>query len=200
MDELADEFDVHVSASFEHEFQLTLDAPAALPFSLEEQRRAEPFATRAMQALDEAGVHPERFFAEYAGHQFEVPVDAADGLASADRSVVLKEVIREIARRHRTRASFSPLLDPAEAGNGAHIHFSLLDGDGTPLLYDPLRTAQLSELGGRFAAGILQHAQALSALTAPSPISAARLGPHRWTRAPSAWPTAIARRSFASRP
>ncbi len=179
--ELADEFDIHVTASFEHEFQLMLDAPAGLPFSLDEQRRAEPFATHAMRALAEAGVRPERFFAEYAAHQFEVPVDGADGLASADRSVVLKEVIREIARRHGTRASFSPLLDPVEAGNGAHIHFSLLDGAGTPLLYDRRRTAQLSELGGRFAAGILLHAQALSALTAPSAISAARLAPHRWS-------------------
>ena len=43
------------------------------------------------------------------------------------------------------------------------------------------RPGALSELGGRFAAGILRHARALSALTAPSPVSAARLQPHRWS-------------------
>ncbi len=50
-----------------------------------------------------------------------------------------------------------------------------------PLLYDADRPACLSELGGRFAAGILRHARALTALCAPSPSSAARLTPHRWS-------------------
>src|SRR5256885_128567 len=39
----------------------------------------------------------------------------------------------------------------------------------------------LSELGAAFAAGILRHARALGALTAPSPVSATRLTPHRWS-------------------
>jgi glutamine synthetase len=73
------------------------------------------------------------------------------------------------------------LLDPVDAGNGVHVHIGLLDAAGDPALYDPARPACLSELGGRFAAGILRHAGALSALTAPSPVSAARLAPHRWS-------------------
>ncbi len=105
----------------------------------------------------------------------------ARGLASADRSVLFKEVVREIARRQGLAASFTPLLDPTEAGNGVHVHISLLDGAEESLLYDASRPACLSELGERFAAGILLHAPALSALTAPSPISAARLQPHRWS-------------------
>jgi glutamine synthetase len=179
-------------ASFEHEFQLLREPlasgppppgrpPPALPFSLEAQRQAEPFATRAMEALRQAGVQPERFFAEYAPHQFEIPVAPAEGLASADRAVVLREVVREVARRQRMRASFTPLLDTSEAGNGVHIHLSVLDVHGDPLLYDAARPACLSELGARFAAGILAHARALSALCAPSPVSAARLRPHRWS-------------------
>jgi len=58
---------------------------------------------------------------------------------------------------------------------------TLLDANGEPLLYDADRPACLSELGGCFAAGILRHAGALSALCAPSPASAARLTPHRWS-------------------
>ena len=135
-------------ASFEHEFQLLLDAPPALPFSLEAQRRAEPFATQVMGALVEAGVQPERIFSEFAPHQFEIPVAPAEGLASADRSVVLKEVVREIARRNGLRASFAPLLDPAQAGNGVHIHLSLLDASGRPALYDEARRG-VPERAGR---------------------------------------------------
>jgi glutamine synthetase len=175
------ELGARVMASFEHEFQLLLDTPPALPFSLEAQRRAEPFATRVMNALVAAGVEPERFLPEYAAHQFEIPLAAAEGLASADRAVVFREVVREIARRLQMRASFVPLLDPAGAGNGVHIHLSLLDAGGRSLLYDASRACCLSELGECFAAGVLRHARALSALTAASPVSAARLAPHRWS-------------------
>jgi glutamine synthetase len=108
-------------------------------------------------------------------------VEPAEGLASADRAVLLREVVREIARREGMRASFAPLLDPEQAGNGVHIHLDLLDGAGLSMLYDVERPAGLSELGGRFAAGILLHARALSAITAPSPVSAARLAPHHWS-------------------
>ncbi|HEY4810258.1 MAG TPA: glutamine synthetase family protein [Solirubrobacteraceae bacterium] len=179
--ELERELGARLFASFEHEFQLLVDTSPALPFTLEAQRLVEPFPTHVMDALVDAGVEPERFFAEYASHQFEIPVAPAEGVASADRSVVLKEVVREIARREGMRASFVPLLDPAQAGNGLHIHLSLRDAGGASLLYDAARPAGLSELGTSFAAGILRHARALSVLTAASPVSGARLEPHRWS-------------------
>lgn len=179
--ELREELGVSLTASFEHEFQLSAEEPPALAFSLEELRRAEPFAGEVMGALAAAGVQPERFFAEFAAHQFEIPVHPAEGLAAADRAVVLREVVRDVARRHERRATFTPLLHPAEAGNGVHVHLSLLDASGRPALYDAARPGSLSELGEQFAAGILLHARALTALTAPSPVSASRLAPHHWS-------------------
>jgi glutamine synthetase len=179
--ELREELGLSLTASFEHEFQLSADEPPALAFSLEELRRAEPFAGEVMGALAAAGVQPERFFAEFAAHQFEIPVHPAEGVAAADRAVVLREVVRDVARRHDLRATFTPLLSPAEAGNGVHIHLSLLDASGRSALYDAARPGCLSELGERFAAGILLHARALTALTAPSPVSATRLAPHHWS-------------------
>jgi glutamine synthetase len=178
--ELEAELGVRVRASFEHEFQLLGGGRVALPFSLEAQRLAEPFASRVFGALEQAGACPERFMAEFASRQFEIPVRSAAGLAAADRAVIVREVVREVARRSGARASFAPLLDVHEAGNGVHIHVSLLDASGEPALYDGARPASLSELGGSFAAGILEHAAALTALTAASPTSAARLAPHRW--------------------
>jgi len=181
--ELRDELGARLVASFEHEFQLPPrdDSPSAAPFSLAALRQAEPFPSTALGALIQAGVQPERIFAEFAPHQFEIPVQAAEGLASADRAVVLREVVRDVARRLGLNATFTPLLHPDRPGNGVHIHLNLLDRAGDSLLYDPSRPASLSELGGSFAAGILRHAGALSALTAPSPISATRLQPHRWS-------------------
>jgi glutamine synthetase len=179
--ELEQEFSLRVQCSFEHEFQLLRSERAALPFSLEAQRRAEPFASRAMAALAQAGAAPERFFAEFAPHQYELPVAPVDGLAAADRAVVLREVVRDVARRNGVRATFVPLLDPTAAGNGVHIHLRLLDAAGEPVLYREGAPAHMSPLGMSFAAGILGHARALSALTAPSPMSGARLAPHHWS-------------------
>ncbi len=179
--ELESELGVQARVSFEHEFQLVREEPPALAFSLEAQRRAGAFPGAVMEALIAAGVQPERFMPEFGAHQFEIPVQSAEGLAAADRAIVLREVVREVARREGTRASFAPLLDPAGPGNGVHIHLSLIDGEGRPALYEADRSACLSELGGRFAAGILLHAQALSALSASSPASSARLRPHHWS-------------------
>jgi glutamine synthetase len=181
LEDLRSELGARVLASFEHEFQLLSDAPPAAPFSLAAQWGAEPFPAQVVDALIEAGAQPERFLAEFAAHQFEIPVEAAEGIAAADRAVVLREIVREVARRCSSRASFAPLLDLAGPGNGVHIHLNLLDHDGAPLLYDPALPASLSDLGGRFAAGVLHHAAALSALTAASPPSSARLSPHRWS-------------------
>ena len=156
VEQLQAELGLRVLASFEHEFQLLDEGPAALPFSLEAQRQAGRFPVDAMRALSQAGAEPERFMPEYAPHQFEIPVAAAEGVAAADRALVLREVVREVARREGRRATFTPLLDPAQAGNGVHIHLSLLDADGQAVLYDPSRPGALSELGATFAAGVIR--------------------------------------------
>ncbi|MDX6564532.1 MAG: glutamine synthetase [Gaiellales bacterium] len=174
---------LQVSASFEHELVLESPGPAAPAFSLEAQRLAEPFGSQVMAALREAGVEPEQFLPEYGERQFEIPVAPAVGVAAADRSVVLKEVVREVARRLGRRVSFAPLQDADAVGTGAHIHLSLVDEGGRPAGYDGARPGGLSLLAGRFAAGILRHLPAVLALTAPSPHSYARLVPHRWSAA-----------------
>jgi glutamine synthetase len=60
---------------------------------------------------------------------------------------------------------------------------SLVDLSGRPMMYDADAPHGLSKTGGRFVAGILHHAAALCAVTAPSVISYLRLVPHRWSAA-----------------
>ena len=181
LERLEREFGLQAEVSFEHEFQLLSEQPAPTPFSLRAQRAAEPFASALMDALRGARLAPERFFAEFASHQYEVPLGSAAAMVAADRAVMFREAVHEIAAREGVHCTFVPLLDPAQAGNGVHIHMSLRDGTRAPVLYDESRPGALSELAGSFAAGVLGHARALTALTAPSPVSAARLGPHHWS-------------------
>ena len=116
---------VRLQAAFEHEFVLESPGSAPPAFSLEAQRAAEPFGSQVMAALREAGVEPESFLPEYGERQFEIPVAPAAGVAAADRSVVMKEVVREVARRLGRRASFAPLHDAEGVGTGTHIHLEL---------------------------------------------------------------------------
>ncbi|MDQ6817168.1 MAG: glutamine synthetase family protein, partial [Actinomycetota bacterium] len=172
---------VQLVAAFEHEFQFVDDSPPPLPFSLEAQRRVEPFGPIVVAALKQAGVEPEFFLPEYGDHQFEVSCAPAEGMTAADRSVITKEVIREVVRRMRRRVTFAPLRGEQAVGNGAHIHFSFVDDRGLPSMYDESSPGRLSEVAGQFAAGILRHAPALAAFVTPGVSSFLRLAPHRWS-------------------
>lgn len=169
-----------VSAAFEHEFTLT-GTDAAQPFSFTRFRSAEPFGTELVALLDSAGLEPETWLPEYGRGQYEITVRPAPGIAAADRAVLLRELVRDLARRRGHRASFAPLPDPSDVGNGVHVHLSLHDREGRPALYAPDRPGRLSERGGAFAAGIVTHARALAAITAASPASYLRLVPHQWS-------------------
>lgn len=180
--DLASEFGLTLKASFEHEFFL-LDHAARLDgaFTLSDFRAVQGFLGTAMGALGRAGVHPEMILREYGPRQFEVTMKPATGLAAADRAVILRDVTRDIARQFKSRACFSPIIDPSSVGSGVHLHFSLTAADGTPRTHDPAAPGGISQQAASFVAGILRHMPALCALTAPSAISYLRLTPHRWS-------------------
>jgi len=180
--ELKAETGLTLVASFEHEFKL-LDAglPKEHVMSFAGLRRVDSFASQIIAALEEAGLNPEVIISEYGEDQFEVTNAPSDGLAAADRAVVLREVVREIARTRGWRASFAPKPSPSSVGNGVHIHFSFVDADGKPATYDRSGPSGLSEAAGSFCAGILRHLPAITALTASSVSSYYRLKPHNWS-------------------
>jgi glutamine synthetase len=65
-------------------------------------------------------------------------------------------------------ATFMPKPFTGVSANGAHHHFTLVDEDGNNVFYDKDGPAKLSELGRQFMGGILDHARALCAITAPT--------------------------------
>ena len=177
------EFGIEVMASFEHEFALTNkdgSKIAGLPFGFDSYREVEGFGTELIEMLSTNGFDPESFLPEYGKGQFEVTIAPTSALIAADRAILLREIVRDMAKRHNMVASFAPLIAPDSVGNGVHVHLSLWR-DGKPLTYEAGQPGDLSPLSQRAFAGILHHAQALVALTAPSQISFLRLQPHRWS-------------------
>ena len=182
LEDLQAETGLQLYASFEHEFHYWgADERTGDSYALSSMRGIEPFTADLLGALRAAGLEPETLLPEYGPRQFEVTMGPALGVEAADRAVKLREICRTIARRHDTQVSFSPVVSRGVVGNGLHIHFSLRDRDGEPVTYDPHGNAGLSEQAGAFAAGILRHAPALCALTAPSVLSYERLRPHSWS-------------------
>ncbi len=172
-------------SSFEQEFWLDLPGTgAATPgFSYQRAIRHEPFGAQLMDLLQQAGVAPEMLLAEFAQDQFELTMEPSFGIASADRAVISREITRAMAHQAGGSASFCPLRLSGGVGSGVHIHLSLWDRDGNPLLHDLEGVGGLSVLGQAFCAGIVRHMPALCALTASSVVSYERLQPHRWSSA-----------------
>lgn len=182
LDSLRDEAGLTLYASFEHEFHLFgAESRAGDSYGLGSLRGIEPFVGDFVGGLRANGLEPDTFLPEYGARQYEVTVGPAFGLEAADRAVKLREICRAAARRHGLRASFSPVIEPGVVGNGVHIHFSLSDTGGRPVSHDPAGPGGLSAKAGSFAAGVLRHARALCAVTAPSVVSYQRLKPHSWS-------------------
>jgi len=175
-------FGLRFIGAFEHEFTLITDTiTPAPPFSVEALRVAPRFTADLADALTQAGLEPETVEPEYGYLQYEVTTAPAMGLAAADRAILTREVIREVARWHGMRATFSPKPRLDAVGNGAHLHFSFADADGSNVTFDPSTASQASPFAQAFIAGVLDHMPALVAYTAPSPVSYLRLGPHHWS-------------------
>lgn len=120
---------------------------------------------------------------EFAPQQVEVPIVPAVGIAVADRSAVLREVVRAVAQSFGEHASFTPIGAPGGVGSGAHLHFSFLDGAGRPAAWDPASETGLSSVAASFVAGVRRRLPAMVAVTAPTVVSYERLQPHRWSAA-----------------
>ncbi len=84
------------------------------------------------------GLPVDTMVSEAAPGQFEVNLKhRADAMAAADDGVMLRRLVTEVARKHGLKASFmaKPFIDVA--GNGLHVHVSLLDAKGRNIFSDP---------------------------------------------------------------
>ena len=131
-----------------------LDSDSAL--SLDEIDGFEGFIHDVHAACREQGVPAETAIAENGVGQFEINLGhVADALHAADDAVLFKRIVKGIARRHGFAACFMAKPYGDRAGNGLHVHFSLLDraglnvfDDGTDAGSDMLRHAVGGLLAG----------------------------------------------------
>jgi glutamine synthetase len=105
---------------------------------------------------------------EWAPGQEEINVRYADALTMADRHVIMKNGIKEIAFLKDRSVTFMAKWAYELAGSSCHIHASLWDTDGgKPLFLDPGADRGMSTLMRQFLAGQLKYAAELTWFLAP---------------------------------
>lgn len=128
----------------------------------------------------------DTLIAEQAPGQYEINlVHLPDALAAADYAVMLKRVIKGVASAHRMTASFMAKPFGQRAGNGMHVHFSLLDRDGHNVFDDG--TEQGSPVLSQAIAGLLATMADGMAVFAPNANSYRRFQPGSHAPMAPAW-------------
>jgi glutamine synthetase len=181
LERLQSELGLKLLATFEQEFIYSgVSERPWQPYALDAFRRQGAYGEALLAAMRHAKVIPDSFLSEYGPQQFEVTSAPVVGLKAADNAVITREIAQAVAYRLGHRVSFTPIPKPDGVSNGTHIHWSFLDKEEQPVLYDEARPWQLSHLGSAFLAGIQHHLPALCAVTAPSVPSYYRLRPNHW--------------------
>jgi glutamine synthetase len=109
---------------------------------------------------------------EFSPGQFEINLSHTDALEAADRAFLLEEIVKDVASSNGLLATFMAKPFSEHEGSSHHVHVSLWQGDENAFA---AAGGQLSELASAFAAGILAHAQGLTALASPTVNSYKRL-------------------------
>jgi glutamine synthetase len=97
-------------------------------------------------------------------------------LRMADKVMLYKYVVKNVARRFGKTATFMPKPIFEDNGSGMHTHQSIWSG-GEPLFYDEAGYAGLSDLARYYVGGLLAHAPTILAFAAPTTNSYRRLVP-----------------------
>ncbi len=128
----------------------------------------EPFMRAIRNGLMGAGIPIENSKGEWGPGQEEINVRYSDALDMADRHVIMKNGIKEMAHLQGKAVTFMSKWDYGLAGNSSHIHMSLWSKDGTtPLFLDKNADHGMSDLMRQFMAGQLKYSRDITYFLAP---------------------------------
>ncbi|GLQ53198.1 glutamine synthetase family protein [Devosia nitrariae] len=116
--------------------------------------------------LQASGIPVENSKGEWGPGQEEVNVRYADALTMADRHVVLKNAVKEIAHLQGKAVTFMAKWDYGLAGSSSHIHMSLAR-NGANAFVDESDELGMSDMMKRYVAGLLKYAPDVTVFLAP---------------------------------
>lgn len=151
--------------------------------------REEKYTAHARHHLRHSGVPVENSKGEWGHGQHELNIRYADALTMADRHIVFKQCLKELAERLGFSVSFMAKPTPdAAAGSSSHIHLSLWkDGRNAFAGTQPLGPVQGSEIFRWFLGGWMAHVQEMMVFYAPTINSYKRYVDFSWAPTRIAW-------------
>jgi len=138
---------------------------------------AASFRREAITTLDALDVPTTSHHHEVGRGQNEIGIAHADFPVAADRVVLARLTISELAIARGMIATFMPKPFEDLPGNGMHVHHSLWNTKTGENLFAAENGTGLSTLAAHYVAGVLEHAPALTALVASTVNSFRRLRP-----------------------
>ena len=133
------------------------------------QTTKEEKVLRAMRnGLEGAGIPVENSKGEWGPGQEELNIRYTDALSMADRHVIMKNAMKEIAYANECAITFMAKWHFDLAGSSCHVHLSLQDmASGENVFHDARSPHGMSDLMRHFMAGQLAHAREITYFLAP---------------------------------
>ncbi len=148
--------------------------------------RVEPLLRRIRLEMDAAGMTVESAKGERNLGQHEIAFRYDEALTTCDQHAIYKTGAKEIAAQEGSALTFMAKYDERE-GNSCHIHLSLRDTAGHPVLADDSAPYGMSATMRQFLAGQLAAMRELTLLYAPNINSYKRFRPGSFAPTAVAW-------------
>lgn len=150
--------------------------------------RTEPFHAAVRRHLKQSGVPVENSKGEWGLGQHELNVRYADMLTMADRHVVYKQCLKEVADSMGISLTFMAKFAAESAGSSCHIHISLWqNGSNAFAGHQAFGPVQCSDVFRWFLGGCIAHAPEVMVFYAPTINSYKRYTDGSWAPTRLAW-------------
>ncbi|MEO1110237.1 MAG: glutamine synthetase family protein [Pseudomonadota bacterium] len=153
--------------------------------SVAEMDAFEAFFTDLYDGCAAMGIPAQTAISESGIGQFEINLNHQDAMRCADDTWLFKALTRGLARKHGFAATFMAKPYANDAGNGMHVHFSVIDADGRNIFDDG--GLEGTDLLRSAVAGCLAAMPASSLIFAPHGNSYARLVPSAHAPTGASW-------------
>ena len=166
--------------------QLKPISPGMFGYSLTRTSFKSEYVTDLFDLLNKFNVTLEGLHTETGPGVYEAAIVYDEILAAADKAVLFKNSVKEIAYRHNIVPTFMAKWNTNLPGCGGHIHQSLRDKKkDTNLFWDKKKS--MSQLLENYIAGQLVCLPEILPLFAPTVNSYKRLGHGDWAPATASW-------------
>ncbi len=176
------------TASDKHYKNLNPLTPGMFGYSILRSSLENPYFNDLFEQLRLFNIPLEGLHTETGPGTYEAAITCSNALEAADRAILFKTAVKEIAYRHGVIATFMAKINENLPGCGGHVHQSLWDKSGkNNLFHDAKDKTGMSALMKNYIAGQLHCLPYILPLVAPTINSYKRLVEGTWAPTTLTW-------------